>query len=288
MWLTLCQGKLPPQGTVLPNAVKVIAFAIAASFDLNAADPSYQHHHFNRAVPWTSCFVEEIRRGLRAYRVILCFTIYYLCFNQSMTTIVSQANQMKLSGISNDTVQSFNAIAYVILNPLIQHCLFPFLSRRHISLGPIARMTVAFILMAIAMAYASGIQKLIYSRGPCFSHPLFCDAAIHIGEGDKIHRRPNNVSIWIQVPLHVLLAASEISGFVALNEFAYVEAPMNMKALVKAFEQFTAAVGAGLGIALAPISKDPLLVAMFAALAGTMFLSGVAFYTVFRAHDRSW
>lgn len=204
-----------------------------------------------------------------------------------MITIISQANQMDLTGISNDTVQSFNALAYIFLNPLIQH-LFPFLSRHHISLGPIARMAIAFILMAMAMAYAAGIQKLIYSRGPCFSHPLHCDAAISVGEGNIIHRQPNNVRIWVQVPLHVLLAASEIFGFVALNEFVYSEAPTNMKALVKAFEQSTAALGAGLGMALGPISKDPLLVIMFAALAGAMFLSGVAFYGAFRAHDRHW
>lgn len=273
---------------MLPHAARVIGVAIRAGFRLNAADPLFSNQILDKSIPWTSDFVKEIRRGLRACRVILCFAMYYLCFNQSMNNIISQANQMQLSGISNDTVQSFNAIAYIVLNPLIQNCLFPILSRRHISLGPIARMTIAFILMALSMAYAAGIQKLIYSRAPCFSRPLACEAAVTVDEGNEIHRRPNEVSIWAQIPLHVLLAASEIFGFVALNEFAYTEAPTNMKALVKAFEQFTAALGAALGMALGPVSKDPLLVAMYSALASAIFLSGIAFYAVFRVHDRHW
>ena len=150
-------------------------------------------------------------------------------------------------------------------------------------------MTVGFILMAVSMAYAAIIQKLIYSRGPCYSHPLACSAALIAREGEKQPRyRPNDISVWIQAPFHVLMAACEIFGFVALNEFVYAEAPSNMKAVVKAFEQFTAALGAALGMALGPVSKDPWLVILYSTLAGTMFVSGAVFYAVFRGHDARW
>lgn len=195
---------------------------------------------------------------------------------------------MEITGISNDTVQSFNAIFYIILNPLIQDCLFPFLSKRRMTFGPIARMTVAFILLAMAMAYAAGTQQLIYNSGPCFSQPLACDAAIVSTDGGTIRYRPNEISVWVQIPHYLLVALSEIFGFVALNEFTYAEAPTNMKALVKAFEQFTAALGAALGIALGPVSKDPSLVIMYSALAGTMAISGTLFFAVFRKHDAHW
>jgi hypothetical protein len=142
--------------------------------------------------------------------------------------------------------------------------------------------------MTLAMAYAAGIQKLIYSRGPCYSRPLSCGAALVPTEGNQIEHRPNEVSIWAQIPVHILVAASEIFGFVALNEFAYAEASTNMKALVKAFEQFTAALGAALGMALGPVSKDPWLMAMYIALSGAMALSGAAFFAVFRSIDKHW
>ncbi|KAK6951346.1 hypothetical protein Daesc_007880 [Daldinia eschscholtzii] len=281
--------KFPPQSDVLPHAGKILALAARSRFHLSAADPSYQSFHYNRTVPWTAAFVHEIRRGLRSCRAVICFTVFYLCFNQSTTNIISQANQMEISGVSNDTVQSLNAIFYIIINPIIQNWLFPFLARRHIAFGPIARMTVSFFLLAVAMGYAAGTQALIYSRGPCFSYPRACEAATVVGvDGVTTEHRPNEVSMWVQAPFHLFLAVGEIFGFVALNEFEYIEAPTNMKALVKAFEQFTAALGAGLSMALGPVSKDPWLVTMNASLAGTMAISGVAFYAVFWRFDRYW
>ncbi|KAI0387566.1 oligopeptide transporter [Hypomontagnella monticulosa] len=281
-------NKLPAQGNVLPHATKVLFLATRSGLHLTAADPSHQQSHHNRSVPWTSAFVQEIRRGLRACRVLICFTIFYLCFNQTLNNIISQANQMEITGISNDTVQSFNAIFYIILNPLIQDCLFPFLLKRRISIGPIARMTIAFILLAMAMAYAAGTQQLIYNSGPCFSQPLACEAAMVPTDDGTVRYRPNEISVWVQIPHYLLVAAGEIFGFVALNEFVYAEAPTNMKALVKAFEQFTAALGAALGMALGPVSKDPWLVIMYSALAGTMAVSGALFFTVFRKYDAHW
>ncbi|KAI5865914.1 oligopeptide transporter [Durotheca rogersii] len=206
-----------------------------------------------------------------------------------MNNIISQANQMELSGISNDTVQSMNAILYIIFNPAIQNVLFPYLSRRRILFGPIARMALSFVLMAMAMAYAAGVQHIIYSRGPCYSHPLACEAGIvGTAAGSEVRYRPNEVSVWLQLPFHFFIALGEIFGFVALNEFAYAEASTNMKALVKSFEQFTAALGAALGMALGPVSRDPWLVIMYSALAGTMIFSGAAFFGVFRKHDNRW
>lgn len=205
-----------------------------------------------------------------------------------MNNIISQANQMELSGISNDTVQSLNAIFYIVLNPMIQAWLFPFLSHRRISFGPIARMTVGFVLLALAMAYAAGTQELIYRAPPCFSQPLACQSAKVVVDDDKTSYRPNEISVWVQIPLYLLVAVGEIFGFVALNEFAYAEAPTNMKALVKAFEQFAAALGAALGMALGPVSKDPWLVVMYSALAGTMTISGAAFFGAFRTYDTHW
>ncbi|KAI1415383.1 oligopeptide transporter [Hypoxylon sp. FL1857] len=280
--------KLAPHGNVLPHAAKVLVLATKSGFRLAAADPSYQRQHYNRSVPWTPVFVLEIRRGLRACRVIIFFILFYLCFNQTTNNIISQANQMEISGVSNDTIQSLNPIFYIVLNPLIQNVLFPFLSRHRMSLGPIARMSAAFLFMACGIAYAAGIQKLIYSRAPCFTQPLACEAGV-IGTYDGTNQyRPNEISAWIQIPLYFLLATGEIFGFVALNEFTYAEAPTNMKALVKSFEQLTAALGAALGVALGPVSKDPYLVIVYSAMAGTAAAGGIALYAAFRAYDVSW
>ena len=235
--------KLLPEGNVLTQAIKVLMLAARSNFRLAAAHPSYQQLHSNRTVPWTSTFVTEIQCGIRACRVMLCFIVFYLCYNQVINNIISQAGQMNTSGISNDTIQSLNPIACIVLGPLLQKVLFPFLFRRRIPFGPIPRMAVAFIFIAFGMAYAAGIQQLIYTRKPCYKHPLSCAAAM-LPSGE---RRPNDISVWIQIPVHFLLAIGEILGFVSLSEYAYGQAPANMKALVQAFQALTAAMGAALG-----------------------------------------
>ncbi|KAI2610539.1 oligopeptide transporter [Hypoxylon sp. NC1633] len=281
--------KVPPQGNTLPHAARVLALATRSGFHLTAADPSLQVlSHGNQSFPWTSVFVQEIRRGLRACRVVFCFIIFYLCFNQTTNNFISQASQMEINGVSNDTIQSMNPIFYIILNPLIQNLVFPFLSRRRIYLGPIARMSASFLFLAMGTAYAAGIQKLIYSRAPCFEQPLACDAGLVAIYGDTNQHRPNEISAWIQIPLHFLFAIGEIFGFVALNEFAYAEAPTNMKALVKAFEQLTASLGSALGIALGTVSKDPWLVIVYSVLAGVTAITGIALYAIFRVYDTLW
>ena len=94
----------------------------------------------------------EIKRGLKACRVIICFALFYLCYNQVLNNLISQAGQMELSGISNDTIQSLNPIACIVLGPLIQNVLFPFVYRRRIRFGPILRISIAFFFIALGMA----------------------------------------------------------------------------------------------------------------------------------------
>ncbi|KAI0893408.1 MFS general substrate transporter [Annulohypoxylon nitens] len=274
--------KLPPEGNVLPHAGQVIGIALRSRFRLSAAYPEYQESHHSHSVPWTASFVDEIRRGLKGCRVITCFVVFWLCYNQTTNNIISQAGQMKQQGVDNDTIQALNPIACIILAPLIQGVIFPFLRRRQIPFGPIMRMTFGFLFIGAAIAYAAGLQKLIYSRGPCYTRPLDCPAATHESSGI---REPNNVSMWLQTPLQFLLAVGEILGLVALNEYTYSEAPPNIKTLVQALQDVAAEIAAALGIALGPVSKDPYLVVMYASLAGVSALSAVAFWAIFRKCD---
>ncbi|KAI0014890.1 oligopeptide transporter [Xylariomycetidae sp. FL0641] len=282
--------KVPPEGNVLPHTAKILAVAMRSGFHLSAAEPREQQRLHDRSVPWTSTFIQELRRGLRACRVLVFFVVFYLCFGQSGNNIISQANAMELAGISNDTIQALNPLIYILLNPLIQAWLFPLLARRRVVLGPVARMAVGFLLLAVAMAYAAGVQQLIYRSGPCFSAPLACEDALVAAEAadGAAHYRPNQVSVWLQAPFHLFVAAAEIFGFVALNEFTYAEAPTNMKALVKTFEQFTAAGGSALGLALGPVARDPQMVVVYSALAAAAAVVGAVFYLVVREYDSKW
>lgn len=128
------------------------------------------------------------------------------------------------------------------------------------------------------MAYAAGTQKLIYANGPCYDRPLSCVASQH----GKI---PNDVNVWIQIPVYFILAVAEIFGFVTASEYAYSKAPRDMRTVVQAFTQLTACLGSALGMALSPAAQDPHVLIMYACLAGAMGISAALFYWKFRKYD---
>ncbi|KAF7959162.1 hypothetical protein EAE96_002677 [Botrytis aclada] len=262
--------KLPPQGNILPQAGRI------HNTNFNSITTAFPGTH-------PSSFIDEIRRGLKSCRVIISFVIFWLCYNQTANNLISQAGQMQSQGVSNDTIQSLNAIACILMGPPIQQTLSYF-QRRKIPPGPILRMTIGFFFIAAGIGYAAGLQQLIYSRGPCYQYPLECAAARH--KHDAAHDvEANDVSVWLQTPLQFLLAIGEILCLVSLSECTYNEAPTNLKALIQAFQAVTAALGATIGIGLGPVSRNPWLVIMFACLAGTMAMTAVVFWAFFRGCD---
>jgi POT family proton-dependent oligopeptide transporter len=169
-------------------------------------------------------------------------------------------------------------VACVILGPIIQY-LYSFLAKRKIAFGPIARITAAFLFCAAGMAYSAGIQRLIYSTGPCYDRPLSCANATDAME-------PNDVNVWVQLPTYFILAIAEIFGFVTASEYAYSKAPQDAKTIVQALTQLTAAMASALGMALSPVSRNPKILIMYACLAAAMAISAAVFWLVFRSYDK--
>lgn len=200
--------------------------------------------------------------------------------NQIINNLVSQAGQMRLGGVPNDTIQALNSIACVLLGPVLQKGLYPLVRRMGLKFGPIARITWAFLLMSTSMAFAAGLQKLIYSKGPCYQDPLHCPAA-------QNGRIPNDITVWAQAPVYLLLSVAEILGFTTLSEYSYSEAPQSMRSLVQALGQLSSGIGSALGIAFSPLSKDPQILYLYTGLAVTMITAAPIFWLVFKSHDKA-
>jgi POT family proton-dependent oligopeptide transporter len=94
------------------------------------------------------------------------------------------------------------------------------------------------------------------------------------------------VIVWVQVPVYFILAVGEILGFVTALEYSYSKAPRDMKAMVQAFTQLMAGIGAALGMAISPAASDPNLVKFYAALAAVMAGTAVVFWLLFHEYDR--
>jgi POT family proton-dependent oligopeptide transporter len=258
----------------MPDVFRIFAIATKSRFDMAAARPSNIIHD----VPWTEQFVSDLQRGLIACRVFMAYPILWLCHNQVMNNLISQAGQMETLGLPNDIFININPLAVLCLLPVIQNLLYPALRRRGFDARPIWRMAVGFLIEAGAMAYCTGVQQLIYNTGPCYDRPLECSEAQH-------GRIPNHINVWIQAPVYIIDALGEIFFDLAGQQYAYTEAPENMKSVMQGFLSMMSGLGTALGFALYPAARNPYLVYMFAALTSAMFVTTVIFWLVFHRYD---
>lgn len=182
-------------------------------------------------------------------------------------------------GIPNDMMKIAGALAGIVVAPLVQKALYPYLTKHRIAFGPIARMTAGFFILTLAMLYTTVVQKLIYNAGPCYDAPLAC-AAVH-GRAT-----PNHISVFLQVPIYVGGAFAEVFCFTTGTEYAYNHAPASMKTLVQAVWLAMAGLGGCLAMAFTPLARDPFLVTMYAVLTGLLGGATVLLWVLFRRLDK--
>lgn len=183
-------------------------------------------------------------------------------------------------GIPNDMMKIAGAVSGIIVAPIIQKCLYPFLTKRGVSFGPIARMSVGFLLLTLSMAYTTVVQRLIYRTGPCYDAPLACVAA-------NYSTIPNQISVFLQIPIYFGGALAEVFCLTTGTEYAYNQAPKSMKTLVQAIWLAMAGIGACLALAFTPLTNDPHLVTMYAILTGLLGAATVLLWVLFRQLDKS-
>lgn len=271
--------KRAPMGSVIPDAFKIMAIGIRNGFKLEKARPSVRREDGLSEVGWSDLFVDEVTRALMACKVFIAYPIYWVVYGQMLNNFVSQAGTMETHGIPNDIMQNIDPIAIIILIPLIERLLYPFLRKHGIAFKPITRIFFGFVFAAIAMAYAAIVQHLIYAAGPCYDAPLTCAAS---NDGSI----PNHIHVAIQTPAYLFIGLSEIFASITGLEYAYTKAPANMKSFIMSMFLLTNAFGSALGIAVSTTAVDPKLVWMYTGLAVATLIAGFIFWFVFRGYNK--
>lgn len=172
-------------------------------------------------------------------------------------------------------------ITIIIFIPICDYFLYPGLAKLGIRMYPITRIFWGFMLAAGAMAYAAGVQKLIYETGPCYDAPAACPAAL---QADGSYA-PNNVHVAIQAPAYLLIGLSEIMASITGLEYAYTKSPAQMKSFIMSLFLLTSAFGSALAIALSPTAVDPKLLWMYTGLAVACFVAGVIFWLLYSRYN---
>ena len=211
-------------------------------------------------------WVDEVRRGFKACTVFVWYPIYCeslflsgLCFgrdswlmffflligltyNQMNNNLTSQAATMVTNGLPNDILSNLNPFSLIILIPLCDLIIYPFLRRMGVRLTPLRKITAGFFSGAAAMCWAAVVQYYIYQRNPCGYRAADCEDA----EGNNI---TSDLNVWIQGGSYILIALSEVLASITGLEYAFTKAPKNMRSLVMSVFLFMNAFSSAIGFA---------------------------------------
>lgn len=195
----------------------------------------------NSILDWDDEFPNQLRKALSACSVFPLLMFFWIAYEQETTNLVSQAAEMRIpTWLTNDLIPVINPLCVITMIPIIELYLYPYLVRNGVAFGHVKRITVGLFLGAIAMIYAAVLQTMIYAD-TSFNEAI---------------SSPSKISVYWQIPIHILLSLAEIFVDVGSSEYAYSNAPESMKGIVTALLFFPAAAAAGLLIFITPFCKD--------------------------------
>lgn len=287
--------RTPPAGSVLGKATKIFMLGNKGRWHLN---PVQTYKHLNDGTFWENvkpsniapaarpnwmtfddAWVDEVKRGFAACEVFLWFPLYWLTYNQLNNNLVSQAAVMTTNGLPNDLLSNLDPLALIILIPICDMVLWPWLRKMKIHFTPIKKITWGFYTGSAAMIWAAVIQAYIYKVSECGNNASGFKA-------DGTACAPVSINVWAQTGAYVLIAISEILASITGLEYAFSKAPKNMRSLVMSVFLFQSAISAAIGEAFVTVSADPLLVWNYGAMAVISFIGGTIFWFQFRSLDR--
>ena len=173
----LCRNKYkrtPPQGSVLGKATRLFLRANQGRWSIN---PMTTLKNLNDGTFWENVkpskfsdtnrprwmtfddnWVEEVRRGFHACSVFLWLPLYWLTYNQLNNNLTSQAAVMELNGLPNDVLSNLDPFALIILIPVCDLLIYPWLRKVGINLSPIKKIALGYFTGFAAMIWAAVIQ----------------------------------------------------------------------------------------------------------------------------------
>ncbi|KAG5637809.1 hypothetical protein H0H81_003141 [Sphagnurus paluster] len=289
----------PPRGSILLETFRVIGFALGPRWSINPFetiraikrpdfwDPARPSYYGEGRVPakmtWDDEFVGEVGRTLNACTVFLFFPVFWLCYSQIDGNLGTVAAGMTLHGTPNDLIQNLNPISIIIMIPIFDRVIYPFLRSRGINFSPIKRIYAGFLVAGLAMVYASVLESYQNKLSPCRGgefdkQPAACKI------NDKHFATPLNV--WIVSGPYILVGMAEIFASITSLEYAFTKAPKRMKSVVMAFAQFQNAVASALNFALVAVNVEAKFVWLFASFAIASWIVGTIFFFTFRTLDK--
>ncbi|TFK20581.1 peptide transporter PTR2B [Coprinopsis marcescibilis] len=286
----------PPRGSIILETARVIRYALGPAWSINPAqtirnirapgfwDPAkpstYSAGQAPSGITWDEEFVGEVARTCNACAVFCFLPFFWLCYSQIDGNLGTTAAGMTLNGSPNDLIQNLNPIGIIVMVPIFDFLIYPFLRRRGINFSPIKRMYAGFLVAGLAMVYASVLQHYINQSSPCQDNePSAC-------ETERGTPNPSPLNVWIVSGPYLLVGMSEIFTSITSLEYAYTKAPARMKSVVMSFSQFQVAISAAINLALTAVNAEVHFVWLYGSFAIVAWVIGTIFFITFRGLDR--
>ncbi|KAI5290546.1 hypothetical protein KEM54_001234 [Ascosphaera aggregata] len=282
--------RVKPAGSVYPKAIRLIGLLTKGKFSWN---PMRTYRNFQDPDMWEKvkpskqavrpawmtfddAWVDEVRRGIIACKIFLWFPLYWLSYNQFTNNVTSQAATNELHGVPNDMINNLGCVTIIVIIPIMDGVVYPFLRKNYILLTPIRRITLGFFVACTAQIIATIIQYYIYKLGPCGWYANTC----------ANENKPAPLNVWIQSPCYIIAGISEIFTSITSLKYAYTKAPSNMRSIIQGIALFTMAIASAIGQAFVPLANDPNLIWNYMVTAILAFVGGLGFWFCNRGVDR--
>lgn len=285
-FLLYLQNKLileTPEGSVLKNSWRIFKITFSGNFIKRwrqktlweYAKPSNMIargrtvYKKGKEISWDDQWVLDIKKTVDACKIFVYFVLFNLTDGGIGNAQNAQAGAMVLNGVPNDLFNNFNPLTIIILIPILDNIIYPFLRKHHIDFKPVWRIAFGFSLGASSQVVAAVVQHFVYKTSPCGNKASTC-------------LETSTVNGWIEALVYILQASGECFCNTTAYELAYIRSPPHMKGLVMALFLFSIGVAAAIGEALTATVVDPLLVRTFSGTAVAGFLGMILFILQFR------
>jgi len=170
----------PPSGSVMAPAFKLFFKALGNGLSIN---PMRTWKNWNNGSMWHAvkpstlgasapawygkynfddAWVDEVARGFTACSVFFWVPIFWLAYRQMDSNLTNMCATMKLGGVPNDILSNLDPIAIIIIVPIMDTFVYPFLRKHNVRFTPIKKITAGFIIGSFAMVWAAVLQHYVY------------------------------------------------------------------------------------------------------------------------------
>ncbi|XP_063446992.1 solute carrier family 15 member 4-like [Mytilus trossulus] len=185
---------------------------------------------------YSNDMVDGVIAVLRILPIFLFVIMYWAIYSQMSTTFFLQSERMDIKVGSGNVpiavLNIFDTIIIVVLIPIMESFVYPFLERIHRSPSHLQRMGIGMILAAMSV-FVAGILEIYRKK----------DISI-IGQklaGDTFNA--SSISVFAQIPQFTLIGASEVFTSISGLEFAYSQAPEFMQGVCMGLFLATSGIG---------------------------------------------